>query len=131
MAQKETPQLAPFDCSNPECSNTVKPRRRSATGDHWCPERACQAMKQRQLRAAKKAAGLLGFTQEEERIELVRLALHGERRPCPECDLEDGVPGFLHRAAPGSTNVCRGLGEAGRTAGPKWIDLIHPERATA
>lgn len=131
MATPQKPLLQPYSCSNPECPNVVQPRRRSSSGDHWCSERACQAMRQRQLRAAARLAGKHRMTQEEERLELMRLALHGQRRPCPSCDLEDAIPGYLHRAAPGSRQICEGLGGAGRAAGVLWIDLVHPDRASA
>lgn len=129
MARPARPKLIPYDCSNPECSNVVQPRRHSQTGDHWCQEPACQSMKQKQLRAARKIAMIGNSTVEDERLTLLRSALHKPRAKCPECDLEDGVPGFLHRAAPQSKQICDGLGGAGRAAGALWIDTVHPERA--
>lgn len=120
-----------FECSNPECSNPVKPRRPSKTGNHWCPEAACQAMKQRQLRAARRNESLGRGGVEDERMKLVHAALHLPRRKCDECGLEDAVNGFLHRAAPGAREICEGTGGGGRAAGPAWIDLIHPDRANA
>lgn len=131
MAKKRTEKLPPFECNNfAECGNHVQPRRPSPDGNHWCSAPGCQAMKQRERRAAQRNLGVHRVTQEDERLTLLRAALHLPRAKCPRCDLEDGVKGFIHRAAPGSRQICDGLGGQGVAAGRLWIDAIHPDRVS-
>lgn len=130
MARQKTDRPTAI-CSNPDCTSEVQPRRPSKSGDHWCSRTECQAAKQRQLRAKNRRDRAAQGPMEDEKVSLVRAALHLPRRKCPDCDLEDAVSGFIHRSAPGSSTPCFGTGGGGMAAGPAWIDLIHPERVSA
>lgn len=125
--QKTTRPTHP--CSNTDCANEVRPRRPSTTGDHWCSNRECQAKKQKQLRARRRRENLSSGPVEDEKVSLVRAALHIPRRVCTQCGLENAVSGFAHRAGPGLNGICQGTGGQGRAAGQFWLDLIHPELA--
>lgn len=113
-----------------KCQNTVSSRKPSESGKHFCPRPACQAAKQRHFRATRRRerdSEQLGLERDAVRALVIALA-HVERTRCASCGLEDALPGWAHRAAPGSFDPCFGVGHQGRDLPGDLLDCIHPER---
>lgn len=127
-------------CSNPNCDNRVQPRRHSATGTHWCREKPCQAMRQRQYAAIRKirreaeleAARQSGTGEVASKIRhaLMAAVMAGVRVSCTGCGSPEVLPGFLHRAGVGSTEPCYGVGSLGREIEGTLLDLAMPHLLT-
>lgn len=120
-----TNHLIPNTCDN--CGEAVAVRRPSKTGKHFCSRKdECQAAKQkfyRQLRTSPDQ------DVEEARLSLLFAAANRERIRCHQCGLENAVPGWAHRSAPGSNKPCLALGSGGAIVGAAWLDAVHPEWA--
>ena len=110
-----------------ECSGcgerTVRPRRRSQTGAHWCQKAECLAKKQKFYR--KRAIATEAELAEAVRLDFIRGMVAG-RTTCPSCHLVGAISGFAHRDWNGQP--CRALGASGAgVISIQWLDLAMPE----
>lgn len=115
--------LAPNPCAN--CGAPVAVRRPSSSGKSFCKLSACQTAKQRFYRERRNTSvdDLVGS--------LVSALASGRRVECHGCGLENAVPGWAHRDAPGSGSPCFAVGALGAGLPSGMLDRVHPERAGA
>lgn len=108
------------------CGGPVPARRRSVSGDHYCKDSGCQALKQRRYRATRRAARLGEPADVDQARFDFFVAVLGRRVRCSSCDLEDAIPGYVHRGKDGTP--CFGVGSGGAGIGGRWLDSVHPGR---
>lgn len=121
------PRVMTTTCFN--CHVRIPKRRDPKSGQSFCSEPSCQAVKQRAYRERKKNGVILELQSPLEAVKTyLSTALHRPRRLCKECNLEDAVDGYLHRSTVGGGS-CSGTGGAGRDVPLVWFDLVHPERS--
>lgn len=137
----QTPEPAPShpcdgtdQVGQPTCSNFVRSRRPSESGKHFCPELACQASKQRWLRAKRRLADERRAEGTEVSvtsmlIQLVATLGSGRRVTCDLCGYDQALPGWYHRAAPGVAKACLGTGQQGAGLPAGVMDAAMPDRA--
>lgn len=111
--------LSPNACDN--CGGPVLVRRPSKSGKHFCKASKCQTAKQRFYREAGQT----------DSVDLARQLVHDvanlARKTCPGCGLENAVPGWAHRDAPGSSRPCYASGGLGPGLPSGYLDAVHPE----
>jgi hypothetical protein len=87
------------------CQGPVRVRRPSLSGDHFCKEKECQAIKQRKYhrirraeaaRRAEEAAQVESRANRERLLDLVDALAHAERVTCEACGRTDALPGYAH-----------------------------------
>lgn len=140
----DTPeQMAPTECSNPECRASLPPRRRRVSDDplgRWCRRPACKRHQAEVHRSAEidTVADLRALATAWENsarmiadgLECERdLNLSQSRVRCPVCNLNEGLEGWKHQDQNGA--ACVGLITPGFT--PKTIhfaalSLAYPVR---
>lgn len=130
MARKTQPRLPLVDCSGDGCSNQLRQTKRSYSGLHFCKEPACQAEKQRRYSALRRAEQKHGNTTEleavrDDMIALLRAAIWGDRRQCPECGLMNALPGWPHPTTWGQP--CYEMGERRPGAQVASIFAVWPD----
>lgn len=112
------------------CGGPVPARRKSATGDHWCKEPACQSKRQLawRRRRAETSSDEAHLSVTEARLAYFRAAQDPERRrECHSCGLENAILGYAH---PGKElySICAALGNRGSRIGQNWLFVPFPSR---
>jgi hypothetical protein len=105
-----------------QCPNRVAGRRLSTTGKHFCPDRRCQAAKQRFYRQHRvEQAKLAGRDLVQA---LIVAIMENHRSPCAHCDHPNALVGWAH--PDGQGGACRALGPLGPGLPPGLLGTATP-----